>query len=83
MPSRPRTQLAATHCPIATNPTFPQARYTHLHRQSLNPAGPDHPCHGVRFSAGWGSREELHTVLVDPNLVAEFSADVALDAAGL
>ncbi|MEO3756361.1 ATP-dependent DNA ligase [Streptomyces sp. B6B3] len=48
----------------------------------LAPAGPGHPWQGVRFSVGWGSHESLRAVLVDPQLVAEISADVALDRAG-
>lgn len=45
----------------------------------LTPAGPGHPWTGVRFTAAWGSREPLHPLLVAPDLVAEVSADTAVD----
>ncbi|MFJ1751287.1 ATP-dependent DNA ligase [Streptomyces sp. NPDC088116] len=48
----------------------------------LRPAGSSHPWRGRTFSAGWGTREVLDIMLVDPQLVAEVSADVSLDAAG-
>ncbi len=47
--------------------------------EQLTPAGPGHPWTGVRFTASWGSREVLHPVLVRPELVAEVSADTAVD----
>ncbi|WP_093710519.1 hypothetical protein [Streptomyces sp. 2131.1] len=43
----------------------------------LTPAGPDHPWTGARFSARWGSRDLLDPVLVEPDHVAEVSADTA------
>ncbi|GAA2530681.1 MULTISPECIES: ATP-dependent DNA ligase [Streptomyces] len=45
----------------------------------LHPAGPGHPWTGVRFTATWGSREPLDPILVVPELVAEVSADTAID----
>ncbi|MCX4405916.1 MULTISPECIES: hypothetical protein [unclassified Streptomyces] len=48
--------------------------------QHLHPAAPDHPWHGRRFSAGWGTRGELEYHPVRPDLVAEFQADTAIDA---
>ncbi|WP_318275390.1 ATP-dependent DNA ligase [Streptomyces pharetrae] len=46
----------------------------------LGPGGPDHPWHGRRFSAGWGTRGELEFHPVRPELVVEFIADTAVDA---
>ncbi|MFI9029908.1 ATP-dependent DNA ligase [Streptomyces sp. NPDC053560] len=48
----------------------------------LTPAGPGHPWAGRRFSTGWGTNGTLDVTLVVPELVAEISADVALDGAG-
>lgn len=48
----------------------------------LTPAVGDHPWTGRRFSAGWGTKDLLDVTLVAPEVVAEISADVALDAAG-
>ncbi|MFD3519985.1 ATP-dependent DNA ligase [Streptomyces sp. NPDC058653] len=45
----------------------------------LTEAGPDHPSTGVRFTAAWGSREPLDPLLVAPELIAEISADPAVD----
>ncbi|MDX2514571.1 MULTISPECIES: ATP-dependent DNA ligase [Streptomyces] len=45
----------------------------------LHPGGLDHPWHGRRFSAGWGTRGELDYHPVRPDLVAEFLADTAID----
>lgn len=47
--------------------------------QHLHPADPDHPWHGRRFSAGWGTRGELEYHPVRPHLVAEFQTDTAID----
>ncbi|MFE5808361.1 hypothetical protein [Streptomyces sp. NPDC056491] len=44
---------------------------------------PRHPWEGVRFSATWGSRDVLDTTLVHPDLVAEVSADRAIDHGGI
>lgn len=45
----------------------------------LRPAGPGHPWHGRRFSAGWGTRGELEFHPVHPEVVVEFLADTAVD----
>ncbi|MEU9190062.1 hypothetical protein AB0D14_37130, partial [Streptomyces sp. NPDC048484] len=45
----------------------------------LRPAGPGHPWHGRRFSAGWGTRSELELHPVHPEVVVEFLADTAVD----
>ncbi|MFG2298973.1 hypothetical protein [Streptomyces sp. NPDC048603] len=47
--------------------------------EHLAAAGPGHPFEGVRFTAAWGSRDALDVVLVRPDLVAEVSADRAVD----
>ncbi|WP_328965557.1 hypothetical protein [Streptomyces virginiae] len=38
---------------------------------------------GAKFSATWGSRDTLETTLVNPTLVAEVSADRAIDHGGI
>ncbi|MDK9496178.1 hypothetical protein QEZ40_000522 [Streptomyces katrae] len=45
----------------------------------LTAAGSGHPWTGVRFAAAWGSRDVLDAVLVRPEVVAEISADRAVD----
>ncbi|MFI9206369.1 ATP-dependent DNA ligase [Streptomyces sp. NPDC053048] len=45
----------------------------------LAPAPPGHPWTGRRFTASWGSRESLVVALAAPELVAEVSADAAVD----
>ncbi|MGW0703041.1 hypothetical protein ACWD0A_27750 [Streptomyces sp. NPDC002867] len=45
----------------------------------LTASGPGHPWTGVRFSVTWGSREILDPILVVPIVVAEVSADTAID----
>ncbi|MEY2233839.1 ATP-dependent DNA ligase, partial [Streptomyces sp. BF23-30] len=50
--------------------------------EHLTAAAPGHPWEGVRFSAKWGSRDVLDTTLVHPALVAEVSADRAIDHGG-
>ncbi|MGW6834880.1 ATP-dependent DNA ligase [Streptomyces sp. NPDC054949] len=57
-----------------------QARQVAEH---LEAADPGHPWTGVRFAAAWGSREALDVVLVRPDLVAEVSADTAVDHGGI
>ncbi|MFD3920252.1 ATP-dependent DNA ligase [Streptomyces sp. NPDC058595] len=49
----------------------------------LTPADPEHPWTGVTFTSTWGSREPLHPLLVTPGLVAEISADTAVDRGGM
>jgi ATP-dependent DNA ligase len=48
----------------------------------LTPAAPAHPWQGITITVGWGTRETLDVALVEPLLVVEVGADVALDAAG-
>ncbi|MGJ0152198.1 hypothetical protein ACR3S4_02370 [Streptomyces sp. CH8.1] len=57
-----------------------QARQISEH---LAPADPGHPWKGVRFVSSWGSRDTLDTTLVRPDLVAEISADRAIDRGGI
>ncbi|MET9960073.1 ATP-dependent DNA ligase [Streptomyces sp. NPDC006326] len=47
--------------------------------EHLAAARPGHPWTGVIFASAWGSRDVLDVVLVRPELVAEFSADRAVD----
>ncbi|MFD8294384.1 hypothetical protein ACFV2B_40040 [Streptomyces lavendulae] len=49
----------------------------------LAPADPGHPWEGMKFAAAWGSREALDVALVRPGLVAEISADRAVDHGGV
>ncbi|MFE6022752.1 hypothetical protein ACFQ6O_40610 [Streptomyces sp. NPDC056441] len=51
--------------------------------EDLAAASPEHPWTGVKFSSAWGSREVLDAVLVRPDLVAEISADTAIDRVGV
>ncbi|MFJ3861924.1 ATP-dependent DNA ligase [Streptomyces sp. NPDC090085] len=51
--------------------------------EHLTPAGSGHPWTGVRFSSAWGTRDVLDTTLVQPGLVAEISADTAVDRGGV
>ncbi|MFJ5811305.1 ATP-dependent DNA ligase [Streptomyces sp. NPDC093093] len=51
--------------------------------ERLTAASPGHPWAGARFSAAWGSRDILDVVLVDPGVVAEISADTAVDHGGV
>ncbi|MFD4923009.1 ATP-dependent DNA ligase [Streptomyces goshikiensis] len=57
-----------------------QARQVAEH---LAPAGSGHPWTGVKFAAAWGSRDVLDAILVRPDLVAEVSADRAIDRGGV
>lgn len=66
---------------VGRTTTLPQAAGTAVAGQ-LERARPGHPWTGWSFSAGWGSREQLVVTLVEPELVAEVSVDVARDAAG-
>ncbi|MFC5196915.1 ATP-dependent DNA ligase [Streptomyces kaempferi] len=44
----------------------------------LRAAGPDHPWHGRRFSAGWGTRGDLDHTPVLPELVSGLISDTAI-----
>ncbi|WP_260613714.1 ATP-dependent DNA ligase [Streptomyces sp. WAC07061] len=57
-----------------------QARQAGEH---LTAAGAGHPWAGVRFASAWGSRDVLDAVLVRPEVVAEISADRAIDHGGV
>ncbi|MEV7559349.1 hypothetical protein [Streptomyces sp. NPDC089795] len=46
-------------------------------------AAPEHPWTGMRFVAARGSRESLKVTPVHPALVAEISADTAVDRGGV
>ncbi|WP_217236262.1 ATP-dependent DNA ligase [Streptomyces sp. AC555_RSS877] len=50
--------------------------------ERLTPPRGSHPWRGWAFSVGWGSREVLEVILVQPDLVAEVGVDVARDGAG-
>ncbi|MFF4393607.1 hypothetical protein ACFY0G_43915 [Streptomyces sp. NPDC001552] len=49
----------------------------------LTAAAPGHSWTGAKFSAMWGSRDVLDAILVHPTLVAEVSADRAIDYGGI
>ncbi|GAA2650675.1 ATP-dependent DNA ligase [Streptomyces spororaveus] len=51
--------------------------------EHLTAAAPGHPWTGAKFSAAWGSRDVLDTTLVNPTVVAEVSADRAIDHGGI
>ncbi|MGW7315737.1 ATP dependent DNA ligase [Streptomyces sp. NPDC054865] len=57
-----------------------QARQVAEH---LTAADTGHPRAGVRFASAWGSRDVLDAALVRPELVAEISADRAVDHGGV
>lgn len=50
---------------------------------NLIAADPGHPWEGGRFTSAWGSRDTLKVTLVRPELVAEISADTAIDRGGV
>ncbi|MFJ8589309.1 ATP-dependent DNA ligase [Streptomyces sp. NPDC093595] len=45
----------------------------------LQPGALDHTWRGRTFSAGWGTRETLGVTLVEPEQVAEISADTSME----
>ncbi|MFD3514853.1 ATP-dependent DNA ligase [Streptomyces sp. NPDC058657] len=45
----------------------------------ITPAGPEHPWRGSHFSSGWGTRGELAFEPVQPDTIAEFRTDTAVD----
>ncbi|MFD8578218.1 hypothetical protein ACFV1H_23140 [Streptomyces virginiae] len=51
--------------------------------ENLTAADPTHPWTGMRFAAAWRSQEMMDVILVHPDLVAEISADTAIDHGGL
>ncbi|WP_206308937.1 hypothetical protein [Streptomyces sp. A1136] len=50
---------------------------------SITEADSGHPWTGMRFGSAWGSRDVLDVTLVCPELVAEISADTAVDHGGI
>ncbi|MGW6859163.1 ATP-dependent DNA ligase [Streptomyces xanthophaeus] len=50
---------------------------------NVTPAETGHPWEGWQFSSAWGSRDLLRVTLVQPELVAEISADTAIDRGGV
>ncbi|WP_240802067.1 ATP-dependent DNA ligase [Streptomyces sp. A1136] len=54
----------------------------HLVAGSITAADEDHPWTGMRFASTWGSRDALDVTLVRPELVAEISAETAVDHGG-
>ncbi|MEU3407541.1 ATP-dependent DNA ligase [Streptomyces sp. NPDC006670] len=64
-----------------TGPLRPEA--ARLVAGSLTAAEEEHPWKGMRFSSAWGSRDVLQVTLVHPDLVAEISADTAVDHGGV
>ncbi|WP_030769966.1 ATP-dependent DNA ligase [Streptomyces sp. NRRL F-2664] len=50
---------------------------------NLTAAAPEHPWTGMRFVSARGSRAALKVTLVSPDLVAEISADAAVDQGGV
>ncbi|MEU9146720.1 ATP-dependent DNA ligase [Streptomyces sp. NPDC048349] len=64
-----------------TAPLRPEA--ARLVGGNLTVAGPGHPWTGLRFASAWGSRDVLEVTLVEPELVAEISADTAVDHGGV
>ncbi|WP_445270424.1 ATP-dependent DNA ligase [Streptomyces sp. DSM 41634] len=86
--ARPQLLVLGRHDPAGrlravgrTVPLHPeQARQVGEH---LAAPGPGHPWEGVRFASTWGSRDVLDVTLVRPDLVAEVSADRAVDRGGV
>ncbi|MFH9821146.1 hypothetical protein [Streptomyces sp. NPDC017230] len=84
---RPRTLLLGRYDGMGrlryTGRTVTLARtVTAVLAEALTPAGGGHPWSGRTFAAGWGSRDVLDVMLVDPQLVVEVDVDVARDAVG-
>jgi hypothetical protein len=61
---------------------YPERAGRGLTRSPAHPAGTEHPWTGWTFSAGWGTRQNLDPVLVEPGMVVEVGIDVARDAGG-
>lgn len=86
-PAAPRTLLLGRYDTggrlryVGRSTSLPQAAGREV-AGLLVPAGDAHPWVGWTFSAGWGSREQLHVTLVAPELVVEVGVDVARDSAG-
>ncbi|WP_328930085.1 ATP-dependent DNA ligase [Streptomyces sp. NBC_00190] len=86
--TRPQLLLLGRHDPHdhlrpigRTAPLRPEA--TRLVGGNLTAADRGHPWTGLRFASSWGSRDVLDVTLVRPELVAEISADTAVDRGGV
>ncbi|MFE5491379.1 ATP-dependent DNA ligase [Streptomyces virginiae] len=64
-----------------TAPLRPEA--ARLIAENLTAADPTHPWTDMLFASPWGSRDTLDMTLVHPELVAEISADTAIDRGGV
>ncbi len=88
-PKQPRLLILGRHDTTGrlrtigrTVPLHPEP--AHLVGANLTLAGPgEHPWEGLQFASAWGSREILDVTLVRPELVAEISADTAVDRGGV
>ncbi|MEV6683958.1 ATP-dependent DNA ligase [Streptomyces sp. NPDC051130] len=87
-PARPQILLLGRHDshdrlrPIGR--TVPlRAEAARLVAASITAADEGHPWTGMGFATTWGSREALDVTLVCPELVAEISADTAVDHGGI
>ncbi|MGW7356252.1 ATP-dependent DNA ligase [Streptomyces sp. NPDC054802] len=63
---------------VARSTPAPPALRDQLSDQ-LHPGGPDHPWREMRISSHWGSRTPLDFTCVQPELIAEFHGDTAID----
>ncbi|MFJ6722359.1 hypothetical protein [Streptomyces sp. NPDC091259] len=69
---------------VAVGRTVPlRAEAARLVAASITAADEDHPWTGMQFASAWGSRDALDVTLVCPELVAEISADTAVDHGGI
>lgn len=82
--TRPQLLLLSRHDPHGhlhaigrTAPQRPEA--ARLVGGNVTAADPGHPWTGLRFASAWGSRDILDVTLVRPELVAEISAETAVD----
>ncbi|WP_245240154.1 ATP-dependent DNA ligase [Streptomyces erythrochromogenes] len=87
-PARPQLLVLGRHDQAgrlrAVGRTVPLRPDQALHvAEHLAPAERGHPWTGVKFAASWGSRDVLDAILVRPDLVAEVSADRAVDRRGV
>ncbi|WP_329125104.1 ATP-dependent DNA ligase [Streptomyces sp. NBC_01353] len=87
-PARPQILVLGRYDPHGhlrpigrTAPLRPEA--ARLVGGNVSAADPEHPWTGMRFASAWGSRDILDVTLVRPDLVAEISADTAVDRGGV
>lgn len=82
--ARPETVLLGRYTPdgelrlVARSTPVPAALRQEL-GDRLRRASTDHPWRGMRISSHWGSRDPLDFTCVQPDLVAEFHGDTAVD----